>query len=364
MSRVVVFMPSLAGGGAERVTVDLCRGLAADGVDDVTLVLSDARGELADHLPEQTASLTFVDLGSSRTATSVWPLARLLRSVRPDVVVGVLPHAGLISLAALALARVRSRTVVMVHNQMSVNVERSSRLRDRIVPLACRLGFRRADIVTAVSQGVAHDFARTTGLPEDHVTVFPNPIDFERIVRGGDEPLPDWWADRIHSRTIVAAGRLVEQKNFASLLDAVAGLSDRQVRLVILGEGPERQRLTAQASRLGIAHRVIMPGFVANPFPLFRAADLFVMSSRWEGLPTVLLEVMAFDTSIVSTDCPSGPREILDGGRYGTLVPTGDSRALSQAISSALVETTCPEKRSPVREHYSLASAVDRFRSM
>lgn len=356
-------MPSLDGGGAERVTLDLCRGLAARG-HEVVLVLVNAEGELREEVLGGTGGFRVVDLGLSRTVLSVVALARHLRASRPDVVVGVLLHAALVGLMANGLARLESRFVVMVHNQMSVSTRNSPRKRDRLMPLLGRLGLGRADTITAVSRGVADDFAASTGIDRRRVHVFHNPIDFERIRRRGEEPLPSWWHDGGgHGKTLVAAGRLAEQKDFVTLLDAVAQMRHPDVRLAILGEGPGRDRLQAQVDRLGLGDRVVLPGFVTNPFPIFRAADAFVLSSRWEGLPTVLLEVMAFDTTIVSTDCPSGPREILDDGRYGTLVPVADPAALAAALDAALAEDRPLADRRPVREHFSLASVAERFES-
>ncbi|GGF43599.1 glycosyl transferase [Marmoricola endophyticus] len=367
MAGVCFFMPDLSGGGAERVTVELCRALARGG-DRVTLVVGSRRGALADSVHDE-PGLRLVDLGARRTLSSLPGLNRHLRHERPDVVVGVMAHAGLVTLAAHAASRVHARTVVMVHNHMSVSIGRSPRRRDRVLPVLSGLLLRTADVVTAVSRGVADDFADLTGLDRADITVLHNPIDDAWVRRRAQAPLPAWWpgpgtpSATPSARVVVAAGRLVEQKDFTTLLRACALLDD--VHLVLAGEGPQRGALEAEVERLGIGDRVSLPGFVENPYPLFAHADAFVLSSRWEGLPTVLLEVMALDTPIVATDCPSGPAEILGAGAYGTLAPVGDPDALAHAISTALSSgRTGLADREPARAAVRPAAITSSFRAI
>lgn len=362
MTRICFFMPDLVGGGAERVTLDLARGLVSLG-NDVGLVLAHADGALAaDERGSSTVPIT--DLGRARTLAALVPLARHLRRERPEVIVAVLSHAGLVAALARLLARSPARLVVMQHNTMTANVRRSPHARDRLVPLLSRILFGGTTVVCAVSQGVAEDFAEVTGLSRDRIEVVPNPIDYAHIDELSQEPLPTGLAPTLGTRLLVAAGRLVEQKDFATLIHAFSRLP-RDCRLLILGEGPQRAALEQLVRDRGLEGRVLLPGFVANPYPVFRAAEVFVLSSLWEGLPTVLLEVLAFDAAIVSTDCRSGPREILAGDLRGTLVPVGDADALATAVARALEDRTPGgrrlDDRAAVRAPYHRDAVVRRF---
>lgn len=353
---VVFFLPSLAGGGAERVTLDLCRALARGGTS-VTLVV--ATGDSRQSPLWQEMDFEVVDLGAARTLAAVVPLARLVRRLRPDAVTGVMAHAGLVVGLAVRLARTDTTPVVMLHNTMSVSIQGSENRRDRLVPWLAPMLWRGA-VVTSVSEGAARDFERLTRGRVRPVRVLPNPIDYEAIDRRSLEHADSSPEAPRGRRNIVAAGRLVDQKDFATLLEAVRGLRG-EWQLTILGEGPLRPALEAQIREAELCDRVTLAGFVANPYPVFRAADLFVLSSRWEGLPTVLLEVMAFDTAVVATDCPSGPREIFSMfGVEQELVPVGDPAALREAIASGASGPPVA-RRAEIRQEYGPAAVADKF---
>ena len=327
--RLAFFLPALEGGGAERVTLTIAEGLAERG-HDVELVLGQRRGPLADDVPDR---LRVVDLDRPRVSGSVRALRAHLRETKPSVLVSALFHA---NLAAIAATRgLRLPLLVVEHNTMSVKFGATPSGRDRVAARICSLAYRLVDQVGAVSEGVADDMAEFLHFPRERVRVLRNPVDYAEVRRRAAEPVTHPWLGA-GVPLVLAVGRLTEQKDFATLVRAIALVP--RVRLVILGEGEERAALTALAESLGVADRVDLQGFVANPYPWFAGADVIAMSSRWEGLPTVLLEALPFPARIVSTDCPSGPQEILEGGRFGRLVPVGDSAALAQAISEACAE--------------------------
>jgi glycosyltransferase involved in cell wall biosynthesis len=205
-----------------------------------------------------------------------------------------------------------------------------------MMPALARRFFPSADYIVGVSAGVADDLREQIGLPSERVRVVFNPIITPDIAVEAAEPVGHpWFSDG--GPVLVAAGRLRPQKDFPTLLRAVALVRDRRpVRLVLLGEGPDRAELEALVDRLGLGGIVDLPGNTDNPYAYFAKCTAYVLSSRWEGLPTVLIEALACGSPIVSTDCPSGPREILDGGSYGVLVPVGDVEALAAAIERAL----------------------------
>jgi glycosyltransferase involved in cell wall biosynthesis len=225
----------------------------------------------------------------------------------------------------------------------------ATQLRQRLVPSLVRRSYPRADGIAAVSAGVADDLAGVLGLPRHRVQVINNPVIVPELSTMMEQPCEHPWFVGDHPPVLLAVGRLSPQKDFECLLRAFATVrAETDARLMILGEGPERARLESLVTELGLTGDVELPGWVGNPYPYMARSDLFVLSSRWEGLPTVLIEALFCGLRIVATDCPSGPQEILDGGRYGALVPVGDHAALAAAIIASLRD----EGPAPTRESW------------
>ena len=328
--RVAIFLPDVRGGGAERSIINLARTMAV--AYDVDLVLAQQGGALIADVPHE---VRLVELDASRVATSLPSLVRYLRSEKPDALLSALNHANVVAIIAARLTR--TRVVASEHSHLTTATSRARRWRDRVMPVVLRLVYRHADAITGVSEGVVADLVSRARLDPTRVHVVVNPIDVDDLRARAAGPTGHPFVDGAGVPVILAVGRLTEQKDFPNLLRAVARCGETQeVRLVILGEGEERAALEREVEELGLSGVVSLPGFVPNPYPFMRAADVFVLSSRWEGLPTVLLEALAVGTKVVSTDCPSGPDEILDRGRFGTLVPVGDPDALADAILDAI----------------------------
>lgn len=212
------------------------------------------------------------------------------------------------------------------------------------MPWLMRWVYPWADSVVAVSQGVADDLVRTLGIDATRVKVIYNPVVDETLFDKAKQPLEHPWFKQGEPPVVLAVGRLTEQKDFETLIRAFAVVrAKRVVRLLILGEGELRFQLETLVNQLGLKDDVALPGFVANPFGYMARASVFVLSSRWEGLPTVLLEAMACGAQVVSTDCPSGPREILEDGKWGLLVPVENVSTLAQAITLKLDEFEGPD---------------------
>ena len=225
-----------------------------------------------------------------------------------------------------------------------------------------RLVYPRADTLVAVSDGAAKDLGETLGLCRGHVKTIYNPVVFPGLIQMSYEEVPD--LQDIQSPIILAAGRLAREKDYPTLLKAFSRvLSHGPAKLIILGTGELEAELKAQAVQLGIADHLIMPGFVDNPYAWMRRANVFVLSSAWEGFGNVLVEAMACGTPVVSTDCPSGPAEILEGGKWGRLVPVGDHEALSEAI---LDELRNPSSSLAVERAESFATrhAIDEYEAL
>jgi glycosyltransferase involved in cell wall biosynthesis len=354
---IAFYLPGLHGGGAERIILNLAQGMAERGLP-VDLVLSAATGPLLDQLP---ASVRLVDLGASRVLLSLGPLARYLRRERPRVLVSSLSHANLVALWAARLAGRVTPVVVTEHNTMSRTAAEQGRVERTLWPPVLRAFYPWASHVVAVSRDAADDFARETGIPRDRVRVIYNPVITPAVLaRTRETPGHPWYAPG-RPPVILGVGRLTRQKDFPTLLRAFAGVRARRpAHLIILGEGEERPALESLVGELGLADVVSLPGFSDNAMAHMARSALFVLSSAWEGLPTVLIEALAAGCRVVSTDCPSGPREILQEGRLGTLVPVGDVAALSRAMLDAL---DCPRAALPqdALTPFTLHAAVDNY---
>ncbi|MEN8177514.1 MAG: glycosyltransferase [Pseudomonadota bacterium] len=229
-------------------------------------------------------------------------------------------------------------TYLSVHEQVSVGSSGLSSRRQRSRFKWMRRLYSKMDGVIAVSQGVADDLVLNIGIPGNHIQALPNPISIERVTGLAEEAVSHPWltADS-NVPVILGVGRLEEQKGFDLLIRSFAKLrSSRPAKLIILGEGGCRKSLQDLAIELEVESDIDMPGFKGNPYPFISRADLFVLSSRWEGLGYVLIESALLGTPIVSTDCPSGPSEVLKQGVFGHLAPVDDVEALAEAMAAAL----------------------------
>jgi len=333
MTKIAFFLPSFRGGGAERVCLNLAETFLRYGLD-VDFVLVEKTGPLLKDIPPETG---VIDLSIRHTFAALLPLATYLRQEKPFALIAAPDHANLVAIWSKMLAASKTKVLIGNHIQLSISIKKSKKIQEKIYPFLLHLFYRQADALIAVSQGAADDMARVAGIPRDCILTIYNPCPFDKITRMGlESPAHPWLATR-KPPVILAAGRLSAQKDYPTLLRAFAILySRRPARLIILGDGKELNHLLALADELGIRTHVDLPGFMGNPYSFMAHCQVFVLSSVWEGFGNVLVEALACGTQIVSTDCPSGPAEILENGKYGRLVPVGDPEALANAIESAL----------------------------
>ena len=330
-SRLAFFLPNLDGGGAQRVVLNLIKGISAHGYH-IDLILSQAKGPYLDQVPE---SVRLIDLNAARSLSSFLPLVHYLKRVHPEALLSSL-HVNLIALWARRWAGVSTRIVVSEHSVLSYTSQCAPTWRGRLLPQLTRF-YRWADEVVAVSQGAGDHLAATSGMPRQRIQVIYNPVVSPELQQKLQDSLAHPWFEPGQPPVLLGAGRLAAEKDFLTLIHAFAQVRQkRPVRLMILGEGEERAVLETHIRQLGLEKDVSLPGFVDNPYAYMSRASLFVLSSKSEALPTVLIEALYCGLPLVSTDCPGGAREILADGRYGQLVPVGDLAALAQAILVAL----------------------------
>lgn len=341
-NKVCIFIPSLAGGGAERVMVTLANGFVERNVH-VDLVVGSATGP---YRADLSSKVRLVDLGQRRVARCLGPLATYLRQERPSALLSALTHSNVIAVIAARLARAGIRVVVSEHNHLSLAQGRDKSPRVRFLRQIARRTHRMADGIVAVSEGVADDLVSYMGIKKNKVKVVYNPAVSPEVHRRSQETVNHAWFNPGEPPVIIGVGRLVPQKDFPLLLRAFAKVKEkREARLIILGEGPLKDDLESLVVKLRLSSDVELLGFVDNPYAYMRKSALFVLSSAWEGFGNVLVEAMACGTPVVSTDCPSGPAEILEGGKWGRLTAVGDVQALSDAINEALEDRTHPDVR-------------------
>jgi len=335
MSKVSLFISDLTIGGAERVAVNLAKGFIS--LDyDVDIVLVHKEGKFLEDVPE---SVNIIELDVSRIRWCPLALAKYLRKERPKALISFMTGANVMAVLANKLVGSPCKVIVTEHNTQTEKTSKSVR-RDILLG---KISYRFADNIVGVSSGVVNDVAEWSGIDNKKIYKIYNPSINENFIHKNREKPEHPWFNSPEVPVILGAGRHTEQKNFKILLKGFSMFLSRcDGRLVLLGEGELTDEYIELSETLGISDKVHMPGFVEDPYPYIQHSNVFVLSSKWEGLSLVLIEAMGCGTPVVSTDCPNGPAEVLKNGKYGPLVPVGDPEALSDAIYDVLENP--PEK--------------------
>jgi glycosyltransferase involved in cell wall biosynthesis len=353
--KLLCFLPDLDGGGAQRTMVNLANAFVRDGQAAV-LAVARGGGAAGGWLDD---GVELVDLGAGRTRRAVRPLRSLVKRMRPDLLFSTMVDANIVAAAACARMPGAPRLVLRETN--------SHRARGDLGPIRRRLvrwAYRRADAVVALSSGVGAELVADYRLAPARVRTIHNPVATCAFAAAADrarEQAPPWGGWAGGAPVLVAAGRLTRQKGFDLLVDAVARLADRNARLVILGEGGERQALEERARASGLGDRLLLPGFVDDPADWYAHATLFVLSSRWEGFGHVIVEAMACGAPVVATDCPHGPRDIVTDGEDGRLVAPEDPVALAGAIGQLLADPSARHRLAAAGRQTADRFALDRI---
>ncbi len=332
--KFTLFIADLGGGGAERVFVNLGKALSQSGYP-VDLVVGTLHGAV--YLDELPPDVRLINLGVSRMAFGAPSLIRYLRRERPSAILATGGHSSCLAVLAHQFSGVRTRMIVREANMVGQGLRAMMPLMRWAFSLAMWYCYHRADHMIAVSRGVADDLSGQLGIPWKKLSVIYSPLISNALQNRALEPLDHEWFQEGQPPVILSVGRLTAQKDQQTLIRAFALVRKKVVaKLVILGEGENRAKLEALISELGLASDISLPGFHKNPFAFMSRARLFVLSSAWEGLPGSLIQAMACGCPVVSTDCPSGPKEILQDGRLGRLVPVGDATSMAGAILESL----------------------------
>jgi len=359
VKQVLVFRPTLGDGGADRVTVTLLHHLDRTRFAP-SIALVKRAGVLADEIPQD---VPVIDLGASRLAAAVPSLARAIRARKPDVVVCTAGGGNVIAVAAHRLAGSQARLVLS--ERSSLRRHDRSGLRTAVELRLKRIAYRRADLVTAVSEGVADDLVELLGLDRARVQVVYNPMIADDLLARAAEPVAHPWF-ATPDPVLLAVGRLVDIKDYPAMLAALAAIRRTlAVRLAILGEGPLRGELEARARSLGLGDAVAFLGYDKNPYRYMKRARLVIQSSRAEGLPGALIQSLACGTPVVATDCDHGPREVVREGVDGYLVPVGDPHALAGRVLTLLLDSGLRARLGAAgadgARRFSVASSMQRY---
>lgn len=357
--RVLVYIPHLRVGGGEISMWRLAEGLAATGLDVCIVTHSATTNELG--IP---TGVSFVDLGCESTVAALWRLARVLRQRRPHWLLSAFPHTNIAAVTALTLSGLATRCIVSEHAPLSHQIAQQANWRYRLLPSLVRWAYRRAHAVIGVSAGVRDELQVLLG-PGVTTRVINNPVLSSGFETEMALPIEDPWLIDEDLRVVLSVGRLSVEKDLPTLVQAFAVVHRQhpETRLLLAGEGPDRERVQALVEGMELDDIVRLPGRTVTPLAWMRRAAVFVLASRYEGFGNVLIEAMACGTPVVSTDCPVGPREILEGGRLGELVPVGDVPAMAQAIVRALDRPPPPEARAAALR-YTQARACAAYRQL
>lgn len=336
---VAVFTPTLGGGGAERTVVLLANALIEQDYK-VSLLVASTKGVKGKLLVEVDKKVNLIDLQSGRVLSSVPKIAKWLKAYHPDSLISSQTHANIATYFATQMARYRGKLILREVSTPSVNLKSITGIKQAALKKLMVFVYQKADEVIAVSNGVKDDLEQYLGIKLKNIKVIYDPVVHDEMFELAKEPIEHPWfqSDR-KQPVILAVGRLTEAKNYELLINAFRLVLDKkEARLVILGEGEDREKLEKLVSDLGIKDKVDLHGFEINPFKYMANCDLYVMSSKWEGLPGALIQALALGAKIISTDCPSGPREILKNGKYGYLANDYSNINFAMLILTALTK--------------------------
>ncbi len=359
MKKLAILISFSGDGGVEKMMINLLEGLISQGADIDLLVIKDRPPHFA-RIPE---TVNVIKLGPGSASLCKKPLADYLKAHQPDVLLAAKHRALKLAIRARQVSEVNTRIVGQLHTHTSEFLKHKLWAKRVIWLASMRKLYHRADNIIAVSQGVADDILHITRMDPRKLSVIYNPVVTDELTSLANEPVDHPWLNQSDGTpVIVAAGRFNIQKDFITLIRAFALLrKQRPCRLIILGKGDLLGAYQALSNKLGISDDIFFPGFTLNPFSYMAKAQLFVLSSAWEGFGLVLAEAMAVGTPVVSTDCKSGPSEILMDNRFGKLTAVGDAQALAKAMAETLDNPQSESLLQQACERFTIAHCTKQY---
>lgn len=332
--KAMLFIRALHGGGAQRAMVRYANALTDKGYDTYVLTL-DSSGDFRNELDKNVQIKT---LSANRILFAIPQLIKYIRSIKPNAIMVTEPACNIALIVAKMLSFSKSRLLIREGLFPSLAVNESPYIQTRIAYRLAPYFYKKADVIVAIASELAEDLSSFIGLPRNRITLIPiNPVVTPELYAKADQELDHPWLVNNDIPVILGVGRLEAQKDFATLINSFCLLRQEiNCKLIILGSGSLKNNLDAQIVATGYENDIEMAGFCSNPFKYMSRCDVLVLSSRYEGLPNTLIESLACGTPSISTDCKSGPKDILDNGKYGLLVPIGDVAAMANAIKQTL----------------------------
>ena len=357
MQKIAIFLSDLDGGGAERVMLNLANGFVEQNLE-VDLILVRKYGP---YVSQINPKVKLINLQGKSLLKSIPLLVKYLKQEQPTILLSALEDTNIVAILGKILAGINTKIIVTVHNTLSQESSHATNLKRKFVPYFVPWFYLGADAIVAVSSGVGQDLVKL-GVSEKKITVIYNPIitlDYKEKLQQNFEHL---WVSSSQVPIILGVGRLNQQKDFSTLIKAFAKVRQSiPARLMILGEGEQREELELLVKKLDLTEDLALPGFVDNPYIYMRRAKLLVLSSAWEGFGNVLVEAMGAETPVVSTNCPCGPAEILADGKYGKLVPVGNVDEMANAIIETLQQIPNKKVIKLRADEFSLEIAVQKY---
>jgi len=357
--RIAIFAATSGHSGVDRIMGNLIGQLDAWGLP-VDLLHVRRHGPDVDLSVLRSARR--IDLGSAHVNTVLPALVRYLRRERPRALLADKDRVNRVAILAQRIARIDTRLVVRLGTTVSANLAGRGKLERWVQRTSIRRLYPYADRVVIPSERAAADLSAYTGLAREHIHVVRSPVVSAAVERLSADPVQHPWLADGEPPVILGVGELGYRKDFETLIRAFAELRrKRRCRLIILGRGRRRTQLLALANQLGVIDHIDLPGFQVNPYAFMARAAVFVLSSRWEGMPVALIEALACGVPVVATDCPSGPREVLEGSKAGMLVPVGAPSPMAEAIEVQLAQAPRPADLARIVEPYRVDSSASAY---
>lgn len=330
MKKICFFLPTLNFGGIEANTIRLAKSFIKCGYE-VDLVVGNANGEYKKRIDNE---INIISLNKKTLVTMLIPLKKYIKKKKPQVVITGGEGANIL-LSFIKILLPKAKIIISIRTNLTVEYDESSNIKKKLLyPFISRILYRKADKVVAVSEGVANDASTFLKIPINKINVIYNPILDNNLLELSDEQVQHRWLNDESNKVVLSVGRLVKQKDLKTLIQAYKTTKNNieNLKLLIIGEGPEREYLQKEIFNNKLESDVEILGFVQNPYSYMKQADLFVLSSKWEGFGNVLVEALSTGVPVLSTDCPSGPSEILGNGKFGSLAEVGNINDLSKLM--------------------------------